>query len=287
VTAVTSPATTGIAVRLVGVVHLYPTPDGDVVALRGVDLDVAAGESVALLGPSGAGKSTVLSLIAGEFTPSSGQVLVGDVDIARVGAPALAELRASQLSLVSQQSRSNLLPYATGVENLWLAQHGARSRGLPLERTPHQLFELFGLSALAERRVGQLSSGERQCVALLTGVATLPRLLLIDEPTSQLPPAMRDVVVSTINALHEELGMTAIVVTHDDEVAGRLDRTVTIREGRVGAEGRRGVEHVVVGRDGTLPLPPDALELLPPGSLVTIARHGGALELRRVATPDA
>ncbi|HEV7959233.1 MAG TPA: ATP-binding cassette domain-containing protein [Acidimicrobiales bacterium] len=271
----------GADVHLSGVVHLYPSPEGDVVALRGVDLDIKAGESVALLGPSGAGKSTVLGLLAGEFAPSAGSVRIGEHDLGKLGADALSRLRAHELSLVVQGAATNLLSYATALENVWFAQHGSRRRKKPPARSAMELLELFHVGGLASRRVDEMSMGERQRVALVAGVAVLPRLLLVDEPTSQLSGDERDQVIDTILTIHREIGLTVIVVTHDTQVASRFERTVTIRDGRVGAEGRYGVDYAVVGRDGSLHLPPEVLDLLPPDSLVRVIRLSNGVELRR------
>ncbi len=276
----------GIGVHLSGVVHLYHSPAGDVAALRGVDLDVTPGESIGLLGPSGAGKSTVLGLIAGDFRPSTGSVRVGSFDIGGANADTLSRLRAGTISLVVQGADANLLPYATAKENVWFAQQGARRRGEAVERRPEELLESFGLSQLAEIPVDRMSSGQRQRVALVTGAAVLPKLLLVDEPTSQLGPNDRDVVVETIADIHQRFGMTVVVVTHDPTVAERMQRTVTIRDGRVGAEGRAGTEYSVVGRDGTVPLPPDMLDVLPPDSLVQVIRRPDGVELRRMDGND-
>jgi ABC-type lipoprotein export system ATPase subunit len=144
-----------------------------------------------------------------------------------------------------------------------------------------ELLELFHVGGLASRRVDEMSMGERQRVALVAGVAVLPRLLLVDEPTSQLSGDERDQVIDTILTIHREIGLTVIVVTHDTQVASRFERTVTIRDGRVGAEGRYGVDYAVVGRDGSLHLPPEVLDLLPPDSLVRVIRLSNGVELRR------
>jgi ABC-type lipoprotein export system ATPase subunit len=149
----------GAEVHLAGVVHLYSSPEGEVVALRGVDLDIAAGESVALLGPSGAGKSTVLGLLAGEFTPSAGSVLIGEHDLARLGSDVLSRLRSRDISLVVQGATANLLTYATALENVWFAQHGARRRGGAPVRSAAELLELFGIGELADRRIDEMSMG--------------------------------------------------------------------------------------------------------------------------------
>jgi putative ABC transport system ATP-binding protein len=270
----------GAEVRLSGVVHLYSSLEGEVVALRGIDLDIRAGEALALLGPSGAGKSTVLGLLAGEFPPSAGTVRIGEHDVGNLGSDDLSRLRSREISLVVQGASANLLSYATARDNVWFAQHGARRRGHTPERGPFELLELFGVGELADRSVAELSLGERQRVALVAGVAVVPRLLLIDEPTSQLPNDERDRVIDTVLAIHQEFGVTVVVVTHDAAVARRFDRTVTIRDGRVGAEGRYGVDYAVVGRDGSVHLPPEVLDLLPPDSLVRVLRLDDGVELR-------
>ena len=271
-----------VDVHLSGVVHIYPSSEGDVVALRGVDLDIEAGESVALLGPSGAGKSTVLGLLAGEFHPSAGSIRIGDLAVDRATNDVLATLRSRDVALVVQSARANLLPYATATQNVWFAQHGARRRGSALDRTPGELLDLFGLSSVADIQAARLSAGGQQRLALVAGIATLPRLLLLDEPTSQLRDHERDEVIDAVVEMHHVLGMTVVVVTHDSDVASRLERTVTIRDGRVGAEGRRGREYAIVGRDGSVHLPPEVLDLLPPDSLVHVTRLEDSVELRRV-----
>jgi putative ABC transport system ATP-binding protein len=278
----------GIDVHLHNVVHLYPSIEGDVVALRGVDLDVAAGEAVSLLGPSGAGKSTVLGLLAGNFAASAGQVLIGQEDIGRMSGERLARLRAEEVSLVVQGADRNLLPYATVEENVWFSQRGAgrRRRQITGRAARPDLLERFGLGHLANAVVGRLPAGDRQRVALAAGVAPSPRLLLADEPTSRLDPEARDDVIGVLLTICEGLGTTVVTVTHDPEVASRLGRTVTVRDGRVGTEGRQGVEYVVVGRDGLLQLPADVSDLLPPDSLVEVVREVDGVRLRRAKHGD-
>jgi ABC-type lipoprotein export system ATPase subunit len=280
-TAPTRSSRRGAEVHLIGVVHLYPSPEGDVVALRGVDLDVSSGESLSLLGPSGAGKSTVLALLAGNVVASAGQVLIDGEDVGRMDGEHLGRLHASDVSLVVQGADRNLLPYATALENVWFAQQGARRRGRDPRIGPHRLLEQFGLADIGDLAVGRLSAGQRQRVALAAGIASLPRLLLVDEPTSQLDPSARDEVIDMLLQICAELGSTVVAVTHDADVAARMGRTVTIRDGRVGGEGRRGVEYAVVGRDGLVQLPADVLDLLPPDSLVEVIRQPDGVVLRR------
>jgi ABC-type lipoprotein export system ATPase subunit len=115
-----------------------------------------------------------------------------------------------------------------------------------------------------------LSPGARQRAALAVGIAAGPGLLLVDEPTSQLDTSGRDEVVQALETVNAERGTTIVVVTHDAEVGARLGRAVTIRDGRVGAEGRDGRDFAVVAGDGTVQLPPDVLEKYPPGTLFTV-----------------
>jgi ABC-type lipoprotein export system ATPase subunit len=274
-------AQTGVAVHCEAVVHLYPSPGGDVVALRGVDLDVDASGAIALLGPSGSGKSTLLALLAGLLRPSSGHVWVGAHDLGRASDRQLLELRATDVSLMLQDPMRNLLAFGTAEQNISFAQRGARRRRRdPLPWGPVELLGLLGLESVARRTVAGLSGGEQQQVAIAAAAATAPTLLLVDEPTSQLDSASRDLVVELLLKVQRELGTTLVAVTHDPAVAAAMPRTVTIRDGRIGAEGRRGEEYAVVGRDGSVQLPPDVLEWIPAGTLLRVRRHSVGVDLR-------
>ena len=165
------PVPWGSEVHLSGVVHLYSTPEGEVVALRGVDLDIGSGESVALLGPSGAGKSTVLGLLAGEFAPSAGTVRIAEHDFGRLSADDLSRLRSRDISLVVQGAITNLLPYATARENVWFAQHGARRRGFAPAHTAQDLLEQFGVADLLRAVAGNADLGAALRVG---GCSSLP-----------------------------------------------------------------------------------------------------------------
>ncbi|GAA3257947.1 ABC transporter ATP-binding protein [Dactylosporangium siamense] len=261
----------GLAVTCRGLVYIYRLEGYDVVALSGVDLDISPGESVALLGPSGSGKSTLLSLLAGLLPPSAGRVSVGTHDLARATAAELQQLRATDVGVVLQGASRNLLPYLTAEQNVRFAQRGipgGRRRQLP---DPREVLATVGLNGRGRnrQRPQRLSPGERQRLALAVGLAARPGLLLADEPTSQLDTHARDEVLHALDAVRRA-GTTVVVVTHDPDVGHRMGRTVTIRDGRVGAEGRRGEDYAVVGRDGTVHLPQEALRLLPPGSLVGV-----------------
>ena len=271
---------TGIPVSCHGLVHIYRLEGNDVVALSGVDLDVAAGEVVGLLGPSGSGKSTLLNLFAGLLRPSAGRLTVGNHEIARMDERGLARMRAGDVGVVLQGAMRNLLPYASPIDNIRFAQRGARRLGrvtadddgldTAILPEPREVLDMVGLGEHEHTALPALSPGQRQRLAVGVGLAARPGLLLLDEPTSQLDHEGRDEVLAAVTDINRDLGTTVVAVTHDPDVADRLPRTVTIRDGRVGAEGRRGEEYAVVGRDGSLTLPPDVLERVPPGSLLRV-----------------
>jgi ABC-type lipoprotein export system ATPase subunit len=261
------------------VVHIYRAEAGDVVALAGVDLSIGPGEMLALVGPSGSGKSTLIALLSGLMRPSAGRVSVGTYDIGKLSDGEISRLRGTEIGVVLQGGARNLLPYASLERNVWLAQtRAAGTRGVRLD-DPERILDLVGLGGLGPALVGQLPPGARQRAALAVGIAAGPGLLLVDEPTSQLDSAGRDEVVAALEMVNAERGTTIVVVTHDTEVGDRLGRAVTIRDGRVGAEGRGGQDFAVVAGDGTVQLPPEVLGEFPPGTLFTVDRADGAVSL--------
>jgi len=268
---------TGIAVMCRRVVHIYRGEFGDQVALSGVDLDIGAGETVALVGPSGSGKSTLIALISGLIRPSAGRVRVGSVDIGRLTSAELARMRGTDIGVVLQGAHRNLIDYATLDDNLWLAQRRA-AKVRPKDVEPREtIAALAGLAGDGGRRVADMPPGMRQRAALAVGLAASPSLLLVDEPTSQLDRTARDEVLDALMRVNAERGTTIVVVTHDPEVGARMGRAVTIRDGRVGAEGREGREFAVVAGDGTVQLPPAMLELYPPGTLFSVEEVAGTI----------
>lgn len=267
---------TGLGVLAQGLVHIYRAEGNDVVALGGVDLEVSPGEVVGLLGPSGAGKSTLLTLLAGLLRPSAGKLSVGEHDLLALDQAGLDRMRARDVSVVLQGATRNLLPFATASSQIAFA-----ARALPRAERPDP-GDVLGMVGLDRRRDGHLSSytpGQLQRLALGVAVASRPGLLLADEPTSDLDHRARDEVLAVMRDINEGLGTTIVVVTHDAEVAARLPRTVTIRDGRVGSEGRQGEELAVVARDGTVQLPPYLLRDLPAGTLLRVRGDADGIRL--------
>lgn len=259
----------GLAVVARRLVHIYRTEGHDVAALSGIDLVVAPGEMLALLGPSGSGKSTLLTLCGGLMRPSAGRLTVGDHELGTLSAAELDRLRACDVGLMLQGAARNLIPYLTPRRNIDFAQQSAKKAGKSVPPVA-RILDQVGLVDHADTALADLTPGHLQLTALAVAIAADPGLLLADEPTSQLHHDARALVLDTIARINAEHGTTVILVTHDAEVAAVIPRTITIRDGRIGAEGRGGEEFAVVGPDGTLPLPPHVLADLAPGSLVRV-----------------
>lgn len=268
-----------LSIRTHGLVHIYQAEGHDVAALSGVDLDVRPGELMGLLGPSGSGKSTLMSLLAGVFRPSAGKIFVGEHEVSAATAKELDRLRATDVSLMLQGAGRNLLPYATPVANVAFAQRAAHRAGKNVP-APEEVLDELGIARIARSSLSVLTPGELQLVAVAVALAPRPGLVLADEPTSQLDHDARNLVLEQLATVSRAHGTTVVLVTHDPHVAAFLPRTVTIRDGRIGGEGRSGEEYSVVAADGSLPLPPPALEAFPPGTLVRVHRtDDGAWQL--------
>ncbi|HQA15249.1 MAG TPA: ATP-binding cassette domain-containing protein [Ornithinibacter sp.] len=265
----------GLRVVTRGLVHIYHADGHDVAALSGIDLVVGAGERLALLGPSGAGKSTLLTLFGGLLRPSAGRLLVGDRELSQLTEADLDEVRGTEIAMVLQGAARNLLPYLCARDNVAFAQGAARQRGREVP-SPDEVLDLVGFpAASADGPLEHLTPGALQLLAVAVAVSCRPGLLLGDEPTSQLDHGARDVVLEALAQVNRQWGTTVIIVTHDPDVAAAMPRTITIRDGRVGAEGREGEEFAVVSADGSVPLPPHALAAIPPGSLVRLHEEDG------------
>jgi ABC-type lipoprotein export system ATPase subunit len=192
-------------------------------------------------------------------------------------------MRLREVGIVMQNPGRNLLHNATAAGNVLYAQRPTRRSRAAKRRRTADLLDAVGLTRVARRAAGRLSGGEQQRLAVAVALANGPQLLLADEPTSQLDHRSAANVVELIQAANQDLGTTIIVVTHDPAVGTALGRTVTIRDGRVGAEGHAGEDYLVVSRDGSVQLPNEVLEAaLPPGSLARAVPTADGVQLHRV-----
>lgn len=220
----------GVAVRLENVHKTYRVADNVVAALDGVDLQIEAGSRVAIVGPSGCGKSTLLGLVGALDSPTSGRLWVGDTEVSALSEVKRAELRRRLIGFVFQAY--DLLPFLTAYENVEFqaALSGAQKDDL------NRLVNRLGLTEHAAKLPDQLSGGQRQRVGLARALAHHPALILADEPTGELDSESSAAAMDLLLEAQQAVGATLIVVTHDAELAAQLDRTVTLRDGRVVAD---------------------------------------------------
>ncbi len=219
------------ALTLSGVVRRYRQGETTLDILRGADLLLWPGQSVALVAPSGAGKSTLLHVAGLLEKPDAGEVYVGASPTAAMGDPARTALRRTAIGFVYQFH--HLLPEFTALENVILPQMiGGLSRREAGERAG-ELLSFLGLGKRYQHRPAELSGGEQQRVAIARAVANAPGMLLADEPTGNLDPHTADHVFNTLTTLIKATGLAALIATHNMQLASRMDRRVTLQDGLV------------------------------------------------------
>jgi len=209
---------------------VYGNGEAAVHALRGVNLEVAAGEFVAIQGPSGSGKSTLLHILGTLDTPTEGRVWLLDTEVSTLRGDALADFRREHIGFVFQMFY--LIPEMTALENVMLPLLPYRRRaGFDVEARARELLAQVGLAKRENHLPGQLSGGEQQRVALARALLNRPSILLADEPTGNLDSQAGEAVLRLLEQMREAYGLTVVLVTHDDEVAARADRIVRLRDG--------------------------------------------------------
>lgn len=215
---------------------VYDTGKVQVQALRPTNLSVEAGELVAIVGPSGSGKSTLMNLIGCLDQASAGSYELEARPVASLEADELADVRNRKIGFVFQNF--NLLPYATAAENVELPMIFAGESSMKRRERSAELLEQVGLGHRREHRPSEMSGGEMQRVAIARALANRPSILLADEPTGNLDTTSGEEILSLFNELHWE-GHTVLMVTHNPEIADRMDRTIALRDGQVKEDTRR------------------------------------------------
>lgn len=266
-------------IRCENLVKIYKQADLEVVALQGLDLQVEAGELMAIIGNSGSGKSTLMNVLGGLDRPTAGSVTVDGKDLLQISDKELVQYKRESVGFVWQNNARNLIPYLTAQENVELPilLKGRRKR----ERA-QELLEAVGLSHRRQNRLSQLSGGEQQRVAIAIALANHPKLLLADEPTGSVDSSMASQILDLFRHLSQTLGLTVVIVTHDPQLAQKVDRVVAIRDGKTSSEmvrrksyaqeldelGSAGtvedshIEYAVLDRAGRLQIPGSYLEAI-------------------------
>ena len=278
---------------------IFKPADLEVVALRGVDLEIAPGELAAIVGASGSGKTTLLNILAGLERPSAGQVRVGHRDLLNISDRELVRYRRQEVGFVWQAAARNLMPWLTVRDNIELPMalaHFPRSRR---RQRSGELLDALQMTDKAQRFPAQLSGGEQQRAAIGVALANQPPLLLADEPTGELDTQMAGEIFQLLGEMNRAFGVTVVVVTHYPGVAEYVNRVVHIRDGRISSESFREStfrragdrvqqEYLVVDRAGRLQLPRDYVEQLGRGGLTGLAAAdltNGQITLKPAARP--
>ncbi|WP_045116882.1 ABC transporter ATP-binding protein [Plesiocystis pacifica] len=224
-------------IELDGVHKTYRQGQVEVHALRGLDLKVHPGEFMALIGPSGSGKTTALNIIGALDKPSKGRALIGGRDLATMSSGELSTLRRDKIGFVFQAY--NLVPVLTAYEN---AEMVVRLQGVPADERKQRVMQLLadvGLKGMEHRRPAELSGGQQQRVAIARAIASNPVVTLADEPTANVDSKTAEMLLTVMETLNKERGVTFIFSTHDPRVMARARRIVTLVDGQVESDERR------------------------------------------------
>lgn len=245
-------------IECVSLLRVFESATGRVQAVRGVDLTIEAGRSVAVVGPSGSGKSSLLRMIGGLDEPTAGAVSIDGVDLVRLSSGARRKMRARLLAHVHQRPMDNLLGHLTALDQVVRV---AERRGVGLDESLAML-DALGLADRADHLPDQLSGGEQQRLAFARGAVGAPAVIIADEPTAELDTVSTDRVLDAIVRLSGE-GITVLVATHDQRVLERVDEVVTLRDGSIASVTHSGTELAVIDHAGRIQLPPEVREFFP------------------------
>jgi putative ABC transport system ATP-binding protein len=222
-------------IRIKELTRAYEMGTERILALRGVTLDIARNEYVAIMGPSGSGKSTMMNLLGCLDTPTSGEYWLNGEEVSRLSDDALARVRNREIGFVFQTF--NLLPRATALHNVELPLVYAGASGRERRERALQALHRVGLADRVHHRPNELSGGQRQRVAIARALVNQPSILLADEPTGNLDSVTSEEIMQVFAELHRG-GQTVIMVTHEPDIAAHAERTVVLRDGRLESDRR-------------------------------------------------
>ena len=215
-------------------VKIYKTKDLEVLALQGLDLNIARGELMAIIGNSGSGKSTFLNMIGGLDRPSAGKLTVDGKNLFKLNEQELIQYKRNTVGFVWQNNARNLVPYLNAVQNVSLPMMFGNEK--QRQTRALELLEIVGMSHKKDRMLNQLSGGEQQRIAIAIALANNPKILLADEPTGSVDSKTGSFILDMFRTLNRELGLTIVIVTHDRALAKKVNRVVAIRDGKTSSE---------------------------------------------------
>jgi putative ABC transport system ATP-binding protein len=236
-------------VRVSGVTKTFKLGKVLVEALKGIDLEIAAGDYISIMGPSGSGKSTLFNMIGGLDKPSAGKVFIDEVDIAQLDAYELAWLRCRKIGYIFQTF--NIIPVMTALENVTLPMTFAGMNSDEAVEKGIGLLQLVGLGDRFEHKPSELSGGQQQRVAIARALANDPAIILADEPTGNLDLTTGEEIIALLKQMSQDRGVTVISATHDFKMLNVSDQVVWIRDGLVDKIEDRAELSISVGKIGS------------------------------------
>lgn len=215
-------------------VKIYKTRDSEVLALQGLDMNVHSGELIAIVGKSGSGKSTFLNMIGGLDKPSAGRLFVDGKDLFKMNKQDLIEYKKRTVGFVWQNNARNLFPYLNSIQNVQVPMIFTSEK--KKKENAIRLLEMVGMSHKKFNRLGELSGGEQQRIAIAIALANNPKILLADEPTGSVDKQTADYILDVFRELNRTLKTTVIIVTHDMNLAKKVNRVVSMQDGKISSE---------------------------------------------------
>lgn len=291
-----------LMVQCDNLVKIYKTRDSEVLALQGLDMNVTAGELMAIVGKSGSGKSTFLNMIGGLDMPSAGKLFVDGKDLFKMNKKSLIEYKKRTVGFVWQNNARNLFPYLNAIQNVQVPMIFTNEN--KKKENALRLLELVGMSHKKFNRLGELSGGEQQRIAIAIALANNPKILLADEPTGSVDKRTADYILDVFRELNQTLKTTIIIVTHDMNLAKRVNRVVSIQDGKISSEihakhdyqtrldkiamfQEEHDEFTILDRAGRLQLPQDMLDKMGvQGNKVRLEYDNGSIVIKPAKEPE-
>tara|TARA_B100001996_G_scaffold358332_1_gene322830 strand:+ start:1825 stop:2682 length:858 start_codon:yes stop_codon:yes gene_type:complete len=277
-------------INCTGLYKIFKVSDLEVVALRGVDLDIGYGELISIVGASGSGKSTLLNILAGYESPSAGDVQVGNFDLLGINQKEAVEYRKSEVGFVWQQTGKNLVPYLDIYSNIELPMMASNLSKKDRAERVDSLIEFLNLKSISSRLPENISGGEQQVSAIAVALANQPPLLLADEPTGELDDETSAMVLEKMRYVNENYGTTVVIVTHDPKIEDHVNRSIGMRDGKVVKEvlrkQKKKTEFVVIDSFGGVQIPQDILSKSKIESKASLTSDKSKISLNKIISKN-
>ena len=277
-------------INCTGLYKIFKVSDLEVVALRGVDLDIGYGELISIVGASGSGKSTLLNILAGYESPSAGDVQVGNFDLLGINQKEAVEYRKSEVGFVWQQTGKNLVPYLDIYSNIELRMMASDLSKKERSSRVDSLIEFLNLNSISSRLPENISGGEQQVSAIAVALANQPPLLLADEPTGELDDETSTMVLEKMRYVNENYGTTVVIVTHDPKIEDHVNRSIGMRDGKVVKEvlrkKKKKSEFVVIDSFGGVQIPQEILSKSKIESKASLTSDKSKISLNKIISKN-